>query len=187
MDSIEYLKRHREKEGLSFRKMAKKAGVSGGYWYILFDTNTPPTIEKAAQIARGTDMDIKMFLNLVFRDRMLKFLAKENLNEHNSTEEIKQIVKVFENWDPEKGTLSEAIKIYYVNYKGSASPLTVQRLLSIFEELHPSLNIADKTVLSRPRKNTVGGCGKEAGGGKRGSGQGHILESCSKGSAVMLV
>ena len=186
MDSIEYLKRHREKEGLSFRKMAKKAGVSGGYWYILFDTNTPPTIEKAAQIARGTDMDIKMFLNLVFRDRMLRFLAKEKLNEHNSTEEIKQIAKVFESWDPEKQTLEEAIR-YIMSTKSLSKSLTVQRLLSIFEELHPSLNIADKTVLSRPRKNAVGGCGKEAGGGKRGSGQGHILESCSKGSAVMLV
>ena len=186
MDSIEYLKRHREKEGLSFRKMAKKAGVSGGYWYILFDTNTPPTIEKAAQIARGTDMDIKMFLNLVFRDRMLKFLAKENLNEHNTTEEIKQIAKVFESWDPEKQTLEEAIR-YIMSTKSLNKSLTVNRLLSIFEELHPSLNIADKTVLSRPRKNTVGGCGKEAGGGKRGSGQGHILESCSKDSAVMLV
>jgi hypothetical protein len=93
--------------------MAKQAGVSEAYWYLLFDDDLPPTLDKAAKIAIGMDLKLDTFLNIVFRDRMLKFLEREGLNDHNKTEEMRKIAEVFKKWDPEKQTLSEAIKIYY--------------------------------------------------------------------------
>ena len=105
MRSVDVLKEHKEKTNLSFRKMAKAAGVSEAYWHQLFDKNRPPTLDKAFHIAKGMEMEIDTFLNIVFRDRVLDFLEGLGLNDNNTTEEMKKIVEVFKNWDPEHGNL----------------------------------------------------------------------------------
>ena len=76
MKSVEFLKKFKEDEKLSFRKMAKQAGTSEAYWHQIFDQNRPPTLQKADGIARGMGIKRDTFLHIVFRDRMLKFLEK---------------------------------------------------------------------------------------------------------------
>lgn len=80
MKSIDYLKKHREEKGLSWRGLAKMTGVSEAYWFRLMDGSQPPTLERAQQIAEITEMEKEVFVDLVFRDRLIRFLEKEGMN-----------------------------------------------------------------------------------------------------------
>lgn len=170
MDSMEYLKKYREKKKLSFGEMAKKTGVTRGYWPSLLEANYPPTIEKADQIATKTDMDRDLFINLVFRDRMLKFLEKEGLNDHNSTMEIQKIIEVFKKWNPEKETFLDVIG-YIMSTNSIEKSLTIPNLACILYGLRKASDLTDKNFLRGRGK-------KEGGGEKRGFALKDKLANC---------
>lgn len=117
MTSLQYLKRHMERlkergEGkkLGWRELGKKTGVSEAYWFKLIkDDDLPPTLERARQVAEATEMQEDVFVDLVFRDRLLRYLEKEGLLENTPTENIKKIVELFQKWDPENGDLKRYI------------------------------------------------------------------------------
>lgn len=117
MKSLEYLKKHMEHlkergEGkkLGWRELGKKTGVSEAYWFKLVkDDDLPPTLERAKQVAEKTEMPQDIFVDLVFRDRLLRHLEKEGLLESTPTKNIKKIVELFQKWDPEKADLRRYI------------------------------------------------------------------------------
>lgn len=182
MRSLEVLKEHKEKTGLSFRKMAKQAGVSDAYWYLIFDDDLPPTMDKAVQIATGMDMKIDTFLNIVFRDRMLKFLEKEGLNEHNTTDEMRKLIEVFEKWDPEKESLKDALR-YIMSTNSLNLPLTIPDLACYIFGLRKASDLPKSNFLNGGRK-------KEGGGVKRGFARKvtspHSFEDFARGLAILV-
>ena len=117
MRSIDYLKKHmehlreyREGKKVGWRDLAKKTGVSEAYWFKLVkDDDLPPTLERAQQIAEVTDMKKEIFVDLVFRDRLLRYLEKEGLLENTPTENIRKLIELVQKWDPEKDDLRRYI------------------------------------------------------------------------------
>lgn len=161
MRSLEVLKEHKEKAGLSFRKMAKQAGVSEAYWYLIFDNDNPPTLDKAFQIAKGMDMKIDTFLNIVFRDRMLKFLEREGLNEHNSTGEMKKLIEVLRKWNPEEPEKSGLMR-YIMSTKDLNKFLTVPDFACMIYGLRRASDLNNKNFLKGLGQKKEGGRGKRA-------------------------
>ena len=100
------LLRAMKKKGINYGEFTRLTGKSYGYWYNqihLEKVKGPPTLESARVVAKVLDIDVNMFVNVVFRDRLLRHLQKEKLLKNPPTREIRSFVRAFREWAPEKG------------------------------------------------------------------------------------
>ena len=101
MESAEYLQKLKEEKGLSYFDLAERTGTSHGYWFLVIKRRELLNLGKAKKLADTFDeKEGKIFMNLVFRDRVLHFLEKEGLNGRGPTAEIRRIIKLFKTWKP---------------------------------------------------------------------------------------
>ncbi len=115
--SLEYLKKHLEQlkqEGdgkvVGWKDLAKKTGVSESYYFKLVkDDDLPPTLKRARQLEEAMKMQEHVFVDLVFRDRLLRYLEKEGLLDNTPTENIRKLIELVQKWDPEKDDLRRYI------------------------------------------------------------------------------
>ncbi len=104
MTAIEYLLRYKEERGISYEEMAKKTGTSPAAWHVLIKRNDPPTLARAKQLAQILEMkNPDEFINLVFKDRLVKFLEKTTADQNPLTGQIRKMIRSIKKWHPEKG------------------------------------------------------------------------------------
>ncbi len=171
MKSLEYLKKHMErlkeksegKEG-QWRDLAKKTGVSEAYWFKLVkDDDLPPTLERAKQVAMATEMQADVFVDLVFRDRLIRFLEKEGINGTPPTPNIKRIIELLQKWNPEEGDLTR----YIMSTKPSLTGAELQSIIIGLRGFSPAG--VQPSLTSRGKKEAHGRTKKRDGGGKQRS------------------
>jgi len=104
-ESVNYLLRIMKEQGLSYQKLASTLGTSSAYLHQAMKRGEPLTLQRAIQLAEGAGLNTRILLNLVFKDRLVRFLEKENLLSKGPTPEVRKIVKIIQDWDPEKGDL----------------------------------------------------------------------------------
>jgi transcriptional regulator with XRE-family HTH domain len=141
MRSLEYLKKKKEERGVSFRDMARKTGVSEAYWPTAIERGIPITLEKASQIAAVIEVDANTFVDMVFRDRLIRFLEKEGVVANRHTPNITKIIDLLKKWDPEKDDLTRYIM-------STKNPLTRMEMSFILGALQGKTKQPDKGSLT---------------------------------------
>lgn len=167
MKSVEFLKRHREEKSMSWRMLAKKTGVSEAYWFKLIDDGQPPTLERAKQIADVMEMPRDQFVNLVIRDRLLRFLEKEGFVEDPPTKDLRKMIDLLQKWDPEKDSLAR----YIMSTNSERNGLTIHELANIYIGLGSHSGGSGKQNLTKTEvgKERIRRVKKSAGGGQQRS------------------
>lgn len=106
MTAIEYLLKLKNQKGESYRNISRKMGKSDSYWWLHVNGNKTPTLKSADEFAKAlnlADQERKNFINLVFKDRLIRFLEKEGATKDKHTPSIRSLIKSLLKWHPEKG------------------------------------------------------------------------------------
>jgi len=105
MKWAEYVLKIKEEKGISYGQLARDTGTSYSYWYNqIFQIKAPPTLDKARKLAKALGIDTVPFVNMVFRDRLLWHLEKQEALFKNPTKEIRAFIKSLQVWTPEDGS-----------------------------------------------------------------------------------
>lgn len=147
MKSIEFLRKKKEERGVSFRDMARKTGVSEAYWPTAMERGIPITLEKASQIAAVIEVDENILIDLVFKDRLIRFLEKEGVFDNHPTPNITKMIELLNKWDPETDDLTRYIM-------STKNPLTKNEMSFILDSLGGNkISIKSGSLTSRGEKD----------------------------------
>ena len=137
MKAREFLLKLKEEKGFSYERMGKATGTSDAFWHLLIRRDDLPSLERANQICGAmklTEDQTRTFVNMVFRERLIRYLEKEVTEGDGKTPQIRTLVDLFNSWGPQDREKS----IYYVNlplYLGSENAYFTKEMESLLQDV----------------------------------------------------